>query len=76
MADADPHLIEQFNEVLIQFWKNGESIVFQAECDPLFYQVNIFLETVVFDERECPTGKTKLRIGGRHKADSSWVQFG
>ncbi|KAH0789512.1 hypothetical protein GPJ56_006553 [Histomonas meleagridis] len=61
---ADPNLVGQFNEVLIQYWQNGGSIVFWAEGDPLHYQVNLFLETATFPElgNKC----SELRIGGEH----------
>ena len=56
--DKDPNLVCQFNEVLIQFWKNGGSIVFFAANEPLTYQVNLFLEEVQFEnEPECPSRK-------------------
>ena len=32
-----------------QFWKNGGALVFWAEGEPLFYQVNLFLEQNGFD---------------------------
>ena len=66
--DSDPNLVGQFNQVLIQFWKKGGSLVFWAEGEPLTYQVNLFLEEVTFEnEVDCPTGKTKLRIEGEHE---------
>lgn len=69
---SDPNLVGQFNEVLIQFWQNGGSIVFWAEGDPLFYQVNLFLQTVTFyNELDCPSGKTKLRIQGEHAGNDT-----
>ncbi|KAH0788413.1 Glutenin, high molecular weight subunit [Histomonas meleagridis] len=61
---ADPNLVGQFNEVLIQYWQNGGSIVFWAEGDPLHYQVNLFLETAKFYElgNKC----VEFRVGGEH----------
>jgi len=65
--DSDPHLVGQFIDVLIQFWKNGGSLVFWAEGDPLYAQVNWFLEKVEFEnEPNCPSGKTNFRITGEH----------
>lgn len=65
---SDPNLVGQFNDVLIQYWKNGGSIVFWAAGHPLDYQANLFLETVTFqDEPDCPSGKTSLHIGGIHQ---------
>ena len=63
--EADPHLVGEFNDVLIQFWKNKGSIVFLAEGTPLCYQVNLFLEYAEFPG----FGKTNIRIGGEHKAN-------
>ena len=58
LSEKDPNLVCQFNEVLIQFWKNGGSIVFFAANEPLTYQVNLFLEEVQFEnEPECPSRK-------------------
>ena len=44
-----PNLVGQFIDVITQFWKNGGSLVFWAEGEPLFYQVNLFLERNDFD---------------------------
>lgn len=44
-----PNLVGQLIEVIIQFWKNGGALVFWAEGEPLFYQVNLFLEQNGFD---------------------------
>ena len=66
-------MIEQYIDVLIQFWKNEGSLVFFAEGDPLTYQVNLFLEKAEFENFE----KSNLRIRGVHtgrnilKGDSS-----
>ena len=35
-------------KVIDIFWKNGGSLVFFADGDPLFYQVNLFLENAEF----------------------------
>ena len=63
--DPNVDLVGQFNDVLIQFWHNGGSIVFWAEGEPLNFQVNLFLEEVIFENNE----KTKLRIHGEHKGE-------
>ena len=50
---SDPNLIGEFMEVIKAFWMNGGSIVFFADGDPLFYQVNLFLKNAefpIFDE--------------------------
>ena len=36
--NSDPNLIGEFMKVINIFWKNGGSIVFFADGDPLFYQ--------------------------------------
>ena len=46
--NSDPNLIGEFMKVINIFWKNGGSIVFFADGDPLFYQVNLFLENAEF----------------------------
>ncbi len=45
---SDPNLIGEFMKVINLFWANGGSIVFFADGDPLFYQVNLFLEEANF----------------------------
>ena len=45
---SDPNLIREFMEVIKAFWMNWGSIVFFADGDPLFYQVNLFLESAEF----------------------------
>jgi len=45
---ADPNLIGEFMKVINIFWKNGGSLVFFADGDPLFYQVNLFLQEAEF----------------------------
>jgi len=70
----DPNLIGQFIDVLIQFWKKGGSLVFWADGDPFYCQLNIFLERVTFDDEDPDLkknhGKTKLRIGGDHPGET------
>ena len=45
---SDPNLIEEFMKVINLFWKKGGSLVFFADGDPLFYQVNLFLKDAEF----------------------------
>ena len=45
---SNPNLIGEFLEVIIKFWKSGGSLIFFADGDPLFYQVNLFLEKAEF----------------------------
>ena len=68
--EANPNLVGQFIDVLIQFWEKGGSIVFWAEGEPLYYQVNLFLEKVRFkDEPDCPSTITKLRLEGEYQGE-------
>ena len=45
---SNPNLIGEFMEVINIFWKKGGSLVFFADGDPLYYQVNLFLEKAEF----------------------------
>ena len=45
---SDPNLIGEFMKVIDIFWSHGGSLVFFADGDPLFYQVNLFLENAAF----------------------------
>jgi hypothetical protein len=37
-------LLEQYVECLEKFWKSGSAIVWRCDNDPLFYELNLFLE--------------------------------
>ena len=63
--NTDPYLVEEYINVLIEFWKNGGSLVFLAEGDPLNFQVNLFLEKIDFSKDEKP----KFRISGEYYGD-------
>lgn len=45
---SNPYLIEEFMKVINIFWTHDGSIEFSADGDPLFYQVNLFLENAEF----------------------------
>lgn len=60
---GNQYLVDQFIDCLIQFWKNGGSVVMFANGDPFTFQANLFLERIIFPNNV----KTNLRIGGVHK---------
>ena len=59
---TNPYLVEEFINVLISFWKNGGSLIFFAEGDPLNFQVNLFLEKIEFPNKKKPN----FRIAGNY----------
>ena len=59
---SNPHLVEEFINILIEFWNNGGALVFMAEGEPLNFQVNLFLEKVEFSKNQ----KLKFRIHGNY----------
>ena len=59
---TNPYLVEEFINVLISFWKNGGSLIFFAEGDPLNFQVNLFLEKIEFPNSKKPN----FRIAGNY----------
>ena len=63
---SNPYLVEEFINILIAFWKNGGSLVFFADGDPLNFQVNLFLEKIDFSQNEKP----KFRISGNYNGDN------
>ena len=63
---SNPYLVEEFINVLIEFWTNGGSLIFLAEGDPLNFQVNLFLEKIDFSKNEKP----KFRIYGDYLGDN------
>ena len=67
---SNPNLIEEFINILILFWKNGGALVFFAEGEPLNFQVNLFLEKIVFDENRKPD----FKISGNYKGDNNLKQ--
>ena len=44
--------INQFIDCMIQFWKNGGSLVLMAENEPMTFQVNQFLKKAEFDGKK------------------------
>ena len=63
---SNPYLVEEFINVLIEFWKNGGSLIFLAEGDPLNFQVNLFLDKIDFSQNQKP----KFRIYGDYIGDN------
>ena len=78
---SDPNLIEEFMKVINIFWKKGGSLVFFADGDPLFYQVNLFLENAEFpiddeddDFEENNFDKTKMEIPRDNEYDRDEIK--
>ena len=67
---SNPYLVEEFIEILIKFWKNGGALVFFAEGEPLNFQVNLFLEKIVFNDNKKPD----FKIAGDYLGDKVLVQ--
>ena len=67
---SNPNLVEEFINILIEFWKNGGALVFMADGDPLNFQVNLFLDKIDFSENEKPN----FRIHGDYKGSKFLVQ--
>ena len=62
---SNPYLVEEFINILIEFWINGGALVFMAEGDPLNFQVNLFLEKIKF---------SKFRIHGDYIGNKYLIQ--
>ena len=67
---SNPFLVEEFINILIEFWNNGGSLVFLAEGDQLNFQVNLFLEKVHFSKNE----NIQFRISGNFLGDNTLEQ--
>ena len=67
---SNPNLVEEFINVLIEFWKNGGALVFMADGDPLNFQVNLFLEKIDFSQNEKPD----FRIHGDYIGNKYLIQ--
>ena len=61
----NPHLINQFINILIKYWENNGSIFFLAEGSELHYQLDLFLERAEFPNY----GKVKFKIEDEHKGE-------
>ena len=61
----NPHLINQFINILIKYWENNGSIFFLAEGSELHYQLDLFLEKVEFPNY-C---KVKFKIEDEDKGE-------
>ena len=49
---TNPHLVGEFINILIEFWKNGGALIFFADGEPLNFQVNLFLDKIDFSKNE------------------------
>ena len=67
---SNPYWVEEFINILIEFWTNGGSLVFFAEGDLLYFQINLFLEKIEFSKNEKP----KFRINGNYHGDKTLTQ--
>jgi hypothetical protein len=56
---GNANLVGQFIECVDLFWKSGGAVIWWCDNDPLFYELNLFLEIAEFPE----VGKSNLRIG-------------
>lgn len=54
-------LIEQFIDCLLLYRRNGGAIVLFCDNEPLYFQVNMFLDTIRFNE---VISQTDLKITG------------
>ena len=68
--NSNPNLVEEFINILIEFWTNGGALVFMADGDPLNFQVNLFLEKIDFSKNEKPN----FRIHGDYIGDKYLIQ--
>ncbi len=48
----NPHLINQFIDILIEYWKKQGNIFFLIEGSKLHYQLDLFLERAKFQKLE------------------------
>ena len=60
---GNPHLVDQYIDVLKIFWVNGGSLVFWNDNEPFTFECNLFLESAEFPG---DISKTKVRFGGNH----------
>ena len=67
---SNPNLVEEFINILIEFWSNGGALVFMADGDPLNFQVNLFLEKVYYSKNQ----KAKFRIHGDYIGNNYLIQ--
>ena len=67
---SNPNLVEEFINVLIEFWSNGGALVFLADGEPLNFQVNLFLEKVEFSKKQ----KLNFRIHGDYLGNNYLIQ--
>ena len=56
-------------KVIKVYNEKGESIVFLTESDPLFYQANLFLRDLYFNDKDGNLVKVDLKFEEEHKGD-------
>ena len=56
---SDPYLLGEFLKVFEIFNRNGESLIFLTESDPLYYQANLFLRNPYLYEKN---GNNKIKV--------------
>ena len=57
-------------KVIKVYNESGESIVFLTESDPLFYQANLFLRDLYFNDKDGNLVKVDLKLEEEHKGDT------
>ena len=58
----DSSIHDKFINVLIQFWKNGGSLILTSDNEPYLIEVNAFLEKAIFPNNK----KISWRVNGNH----------
>ena len=65
---GNANLVGQFVDCTIKFWKHGGALVWFGDNDPLFYEMNLFLERVEFPS------KTKVRFCGNAPGEANMLK--
>ena len=65
-------------KVIKVYNEKGESIIFLTECDPLFYQSNLFLRDLQLNDKDGNLAKADLQLEGEYKNDKllKWDESG
>jgi hypothetical protein len=71
---GDPSLINNFIKVLQNFWNNGGSIIFFADGDPHFFQVNEFLKTTKFKDENGNLKYVEFNICGNDEGEQKLIR--
>ena len=68
---SDPYLLGEFMKAIELYNKNGGSLIFLTESDPLFYQANLFLRDLyLYDKSGKNKVKVDLELKGEHLGDT------